>query len=106
MEGDRGAGCLSPFTALWTCARNGYHMAGQGERKEEPCMNLAEFMEVKEEVEKKEKVQKVCCVRAASGICSVGTSAFRYSFKFGADSVSQSDIFRWSRGLFIYPPAS
>lgn len=61
MEGDRGAGCLSAFTALWTCARNGYHMAGQGERKEEPCMNLAEFMEVKEEVKKRKRPESVLC---------------------------------------------
>lgn len=90
MEGDREPGCLSPFTALWTWTRNGYHMADGGERKEEPCMNLAEFMEVKEEVKKK----KTSCVRATSGICSVGMSAFIYSFKFSADSVSQFDIFR------------
>lgn len=96
MEGDREPGCLSPFTALWTWTRNGYHMADGGERKEEPCMNLAEFMEVKEEVKKK----KTSCVRATSGICSVGMSAFIYSFKFNADSVSQFDIFRWSQGLF------
>lgn len=31
-------------------------MADEGESKEEPCMNLAEFMEVKEEVKKKESV--------------------------------------------------
>lgn len=49
MEGDREAGCLSPFTASWTWTRNGYHMADEGERKE-PCMNRTEFMEVKEEV--------------------------------------------------------
>lgn len=100
MEGDREPGCLSPFTALWTWTCNGYHMADEGESKEEPCMNLAEFMEVKEEVKKK---KKACCVRAASGICSVGTSAFIYSFKFSADSVSQFDIFRRRQGLFIYP---
>lgn len=40
-------------------------------------------------------------MRAAPGICSVGTSAFIYSFKFNADSVSQFDIFRWSQGLFF-----
>lgn len=55
MEGDREPGCLSPFTALWTWTRNGYHMADEGESKEEPCMNLAEFMEVKEEVKKKKE---------------------------------------------------
>lgn len=57
MEGDREAGCLSPFTALWTWTRNGYHMADEGERKE-PCMNCTEFMEVKEEVKKKKRRSK------------------------------------------------
>lgn len=55
MEGDREPGCLSPFTALWTWNRNGYHMANEGERKEEPCMNLPEFMEAKVEVKKKKE---------------------------------------------------
>lgn len=103
MEGDREPACLSPFTALWTWTRNGYHMADEGERKGEPCMNLAEFMEHKEEVKKK----KAFFLRGrVLRICSFGTSAFIYSFKFGADSVSQFDIFSWSQGLFIYPSTS
>lgn len=53
MEGDRDPACLSPFTALWTWTRNGYHMADEGERRGEPCVNPAEFMGDKEEVKKK-----------------------------------------------------
>lgn len=53
MEGDRDPACLSPFTALWTWTRNGYHMADEGERRGEPCVNPAEFMGDKEEVEKR-----------------------------------------------------
>lgn len=102
MEGDREPACLSPFTALWTWTRNGYHMADEGERRGEPCVNPAEFMGDKEEVEKRKRL----FVRARLRICSFGTSAFIYSFQFGADSVSQFDIFRWSQGLFIYPSTS
>lgn len=103
MEGDRVPACLSPFTALWTWTRNGYHMADEGERRGEPCVNPAEFMGDKEEVEKR---KPFLFVRAGLRICSFGTSAFIYSFKFGADSVSQFDIFRWSQGPFIYPSTS
>lgn len=103
MEGDRDPACLSPFTALWTRTGNGYHMADEGERRGEPCVNPAEFMGDKEEVGKR---KPFLFGRAGWRIGSVGTSAFIYSFQFGADSVSRCDIFRWSQGLFIYPSAS
>lgn len=59
MEGDREPACLSPFTALWTWTPNGYHMADEGERRGEPCVNPAEFMGDKEEVEKRKRFGRV-----------------------------------------------